>query len=82
MYFYRSAIKILQKQLIYTNIYLLVVQRITKLTVRIILQILSHGSDNFSDQQKNNNNKFAFHLLLKWAFKYFYTPAETTSLTI
>ncbi len=31
---------------------LLVVQRITKLTVRIILRILSHGSDHFSDQQK------------------------------
>ncbi len=30
----------------------LVVQRITKLTVRIILRILSHGSDHFSDQQK------------------------------
>ncbi len=57
MYFYRSAIKILQKQLIYTNIYLLVVQRITKLTVRIILRILSHGPDNFSDQQKKEKEK-------------------------
>ncbi len=35
-----------------TNWYLVVVQRITKLTVRIILRILSHGSDHFSDQQK------------------------------
>ncbi len=32
--------------------YALVVQRITKLMVRIILRILSHGSDRFSDQQK------------------------------
>ncbi len=60
----------------------LVVQQITKLTVRMILWILSHGSDNFSDQQKTTNKKkFAFHLLLKVYFKYFYTTARTTSWT-
>ncbi len=52
-------------------------QRIKKLTVRIILRILSHGSDNFLDQQK----KFAFNILLKVYFKYFYIPAEATVLT-
>ncbi len=38
-----------------------VVQRITKLTVRIILRILSHGSDNFLDQQKNKKIKVCFY---------------------
>ncbi len=58
------------------------VQRITKLTVRIIsVQILSDGLDHFSDQQKTNKTKFAFHLLLKAYFKYFYTTAKTTSWT-
>ncbi len=40
--------------------YLLVVQRMTKLTVRIILRILSHGSNHFSDQQKTNKTKHFF----------------------
>ncbi len=38
-------------------------QRITKLTVRIKLWILSQGSD------QQNKKKFAFHLLLKAYFK-------------
>ncbi len=45
----------------------LVVQRITKLTVQIILPILSHRSDNFfgSAKKKNKQTKVCFLLLLK-----------------
>ncbi len=35
-------------------VFSVLVQWITKLTVQIILRILSLGSDNFSDQQKSN----------------------------
>ncbi len=42
----------------------LVVQRITKLTLRIILRILSHVLDNFSDQQKTNKQAKMFVFLL------------------
>ncbi len=41
----------------------LVVQRITKLMVQIILPILSHRSDNFSDQQKTNKQTKVCFLL-------------------
>ncbi len=53
-------------------------QRIAKLTVWIILQILSLGSD----QQKNNKQiKVCFYSLLRVYFKYFYTTTTTTSWT-
>lgn len=62
------------------------VQRITELTDRIILWLLSHGSVHFSDGGGDTYN-FALHLLFKENFKYFITSvfkrilAETDILT-
>ncbi len=47
----------------YNHLSELVVQRITKLTVRIILPILSHRLDHFSDQQKTNKQTKVCFLL-------------------
>ncbi len=72
-FFLFGVYRVLEKSssYIYIYIYLFILFFYRKLTVSIILRILSRGLEK----------KCAFHWLQKAYIKYSYTPAETTSLT-